>query len=141
LIKKSEIEPTKYDFILTHRELREKERRRERALTEKYSYLRAELEKIPIQEKTRWEMLWAVIRASYKIVRILYYIFKILTLFETLRGGKMTKDKLTTIIGAIIGAIITILTVQFGYTIPAEIAQVILGAIVAIVFWIWKPKE
>lgn len=135
----------KTNIVLTDKdkqlETLKKDLARQTKLVKKYQYLVSEFDKIPLKEPTRWEMIWTIIRTSYKIVRTLYFIFKILDLINTLKELKeMTKDKLTTIIGAVVGAIITILTIWGGYTIPAEVAQVIIGAIVAIVMWIWKPK-
>ncbi len=53
----------------------------------------------------------------------------------------MTRKKLTTLIGSIVGTIIVILNLFFGVDIPPEMTTTIIGLLVAIIGFIWKPDE
>ena len=140
-MEKASIENTKYDFSSTKKNELEREKRWGKAILERQDNLRNEIDKIPLVEETRFEMLWNILKATYKMVKTLYYIFKILTLLQTLKENKVSKDKLTTTIGIMIGAIITLLTIWFGIKIPPEISQLIIAGLAWLVMYIWKPKE
>jgi len=140
-VKKARIENTKYKFSSTKVNNLEREKRWGKAILERQDNLRKEIDKIPLVEETRFEMLWNILKATYKMVKTLYYIFKILTLLQTLKENKVSKDKLTTTIGIMIGAIITLLTIWFGIKIPPEISQLIIAGLAWLVMYIWKPKE
>lgn len=120
----------------------ERDLKRQTALIGKYRFFISEIDKIPDSEPTRWEMLWTIIRVSYKVIKILYYILKILNLVQTIRENKkMSKATLTTIVGSIVGTILTIIMVVWKISIPPEVAPYIVGLVVAALGFVWKPNE
>jgi len=118
---------------------KERELKRNMALVRKYAYLCFEFDKIPVTEPTRWDMIWAIIRATYKVVKVLYYIFRIYLLFTNLRN-EMDLNTKTNIIAGIV-AFLTAILLIFGIQIPVEVLTAVVGGILTLILWFTGKKD